>query len=165
MKHIEEFVLQAIAENRTPGTPEDELHLAECPECRSSLETYRFMALEMAKPAEIPFGPHFAAQVMNRITSWEERRAYWKEWMWIWIGSFAGLLATIIFTLMPASSLQFERLAEWSSLIRERGSLVGEQVMILVGSHFHLIILALVIILAFELFDKRLIRRVHAGVK
>lgn len=165
MNHIDESVLQQMADGRIPSDAEVERHLAGCAVCRSGLETYRFMAAAIAESPETPSDLHLADRVMSRIQSWEERRTYWKEWMWVWIGGFSGLIATVIFTLIPASGMQFETLAEWGVIVREKVSIVMEQAVVLVGGHFQLLILALVIVLAFEWFDKRLIRRIHPGMK
>lgn len=158
MNHIDEFVLQQIAEGQISTDAAVDRHLTECAVCRSSLETYRFMAMTIAPSPESLPDSHFIDRVMSRIQTLEERRAYWKEWLWVWIGGLAGLVATIIFTLMPVSGVQYEMLTEWGTAVREKGTLIAEQVASLVGGHFQLLILALVIILAFEWFDKRWIR-------
>jgi anti-sigma factor RsiW len=164
MNHIDELVLQQIAEGRFSTDAAVDRHLTECAICRSSLETYRFMAMTLVQSHESLPDSYFVDRVMSRIQAWDERRAYWKEWLWVWIGGLAGLVATIIFTLMPVSGVQSEMLAEWGAAIREKGTLITEQAAALVGGHFQLLVLALVIILAFEWFDKRLIRRLHAGI-
>jgi anti-sigma factor RsiW len=77
------------------------LHLGECAECRTTLETWRHASRELLSPLQVDSSDFFVSQVMRRVEALEESVPVRQSWMpRLWIPALAFAAVNFTWALM-----------------------------------------------------------------